>query len=145
MLLFLLTGCSDPTTIQSDTDIYSIYLEDPQVQLTFDLTEDSGKIITVANHNNLTIGIRLEDYSHEEVVLFKDYWISAGDVSSVNSFHLHHGMRIWGEVMIYNSQFAGVIEWAISWLPNGWREWLDEHFGEEWLYEQHFIDIELVP
>ena len=143
VLLFFIAGCSDPVTIESETDIYSVYLEDAQVKLTFDLTNDSGKIITVANHNELVIGIRLEDYDHEEILLFKDYWISSGDVSADNSWHLQHGMRIWGEVMVYNSQFAGVIEWAIAYLPGDWREWLDEHFGEEWLYDQHFIDIEL--
>ena len=143
VLLFFIAGCSDPVTVESETDIYNVYLEDVQVQITFDLSQESGKVVTVANHNERTIGVRIEDYAHDEVLIYKDYWISSGDVSSAGSFHLQHDQHIWIEVMVYNSQFAGVIEWAIAYLPGDWREWLDDNFGEEWLYEQHFIDIEL--
>ena len=138
-LALLMVGCGEdnPTIVQSETDFYKVFIEEAGLELTFDFSLAGPKVITVFNHNQLTVGVLLEDEEDDSVVLFKDYWISFGESSSQQTFLLEQHHRINVHVWVYDSAFSAVVGWAIGFFGEGFRIWLEEQFGEDWLYDEY--------
>lgn len=135
-LLFLL-GCSKPQPLQSDNGLYHLLVEEVDVELVFNLESAVGQTVTVTNANSRVIGAYLEDYNHADRWIFRDNWISSGDSETKASVNLYEGQEIYVEILVYESRFSATISWAISVFGDGFREWLEENLGDEWLYQRY--------
>lgn len=136
ILLFLL-GCSKPQPLQSDNGLYHLLIEEVDVELLFNLESAVGQTVTVTNANARVIGVYLEDYDHADRWLFRDHWISSGDSETKTSINLYEGQEIYVEILVYDSRFSATISWAIGVFGDGFREWLEENLGNEWLYQRY--------
>lgn len=135
-LLFLL-GCSKPQSLQSDNGLYHLLVEEVGVELVFNLESAVGQTVTVTNANSRVIGAYLEDYNHADRWLFRDHWISSGDSETKTSVNLYEEQEIYVEILVYESRFSATISWAIGVFGDGFRTWLEDNLGDEWLYQRY--------
>lgn len=135
--LLLLLGCSKPQPLQSDNGLYHLLVEEVDVELVFNLEAAVGQTVTVTNANSRVIGVYLEDYDHAGRWLFRDNWIASGDSETKTSSNLEEGQEIYVEILVYESRFSATISWAIGVFGDGFREWLEENLGNEWLYQRY--------
>jgi len=146
LLLVVLTGCSDPVRVPSDDGLYEIYFEGVNVGLRIDFNNESGPKITVVNGNGGPIGFRLSVYERENAIVFEDLYIGGDDAASgVNSFlDSNRDAHLWVDIYVYNNTFASWIYWAINHLPDTWEDWLTNAFGQGWLLNHYYTDIQLL-
>ena len=142
LILGCLCGCdNDPTSVVSQNDTYHYFIEDLGVELVFDFDSSVGKSVSVINSNDHIIGVKIEDYPHEEVVIFEDYWIRPGDSSFSGAPYLDHNEQMWVIIMVYKSEFASYIYRAIELFGDSFVEQLEEWFGQEWLHSIYYRSV----
>lgn len=135
--LLLLLGCSKTQPLQSDNGLYHLLVEEVDVEMVFNLESAVGQTVTVTNANFRVVAAYLEDYNHADRWLFRDHWISSGGSETKTSVNLYEGQEIYVEILVYESRFSATISWAIGVFGDGFREWLEENLGNEWLYQRY--------
>lgn len=144
-LTCLVGGCSDPVNVPAHNGVYETYFEEVNVGLRIDFNNSDGPKITVANDNDGPVGVVLSLYERPEAVVFKDLYIGGQDASSaINSFlDRNRDAHLWIDIYVYNNAVASWIYWAISHLPDTWEQWLNDTFGQSWLLNHYYTDIQL--
>ena len=145
LLVLALPGCSDPVKVPSDNGLYETYFEGVNVGLRIDFNNTAGPKITVANDNSGPIGFILSVYEREDAIVFKDLYIGGQDAASgINSFlDRNRDAHLWVDIYVYNNTVASWIYWAIYHLPDTWEDWLNDTFGQDWLLNHYYTDIQL--
>lgn len=145
LLLLVLAACSDPVKVPSDNGLYETYFEGVNVGLRIDFRNQAGPKITVGNDNAGPIGFILSVYEREDAVVFKDLYIGGQDAASGLSSFLdrNRDAHLWVDIYVYNNTVASWIYWAINHLPDTWEDWLTNAFGQEWLLQHYYTDIQL--
>lgn len=145
MLAVLVSGCSDPVKVSENNGVYETYFEEVNVGLRINFNNADGPKITVENNNSGPIGFILSVYEREDAIVFKDLYVGGQDAASgVNSFlDRNRDAHLWVDIYVYNNTVASWIYWAISHLPDTWEEWLNDTFGQSWLLNHYYTDIQL--
>lgn len=145
LLAVALPGCSDPVKVPSDNGLYETYFEGVNVGLRIDFNNQGGPKITVGNDNSGPIGFVLSLYEREEAIVFKDLYIGGTNSSSgVNSFlDSERDAHLWVDIYVYNNTLAAGIYRLVSLFPDTWEQALNEVFGDSWLLNHYYTDIQL--
>ncbi len=145
LVFVFLTGCSDPVKVPDDNGLYETYFEGVNVGLRIDFRNQAGPKITVGNDNDGPIGFILSAYAREDAIVFKDLYIGGQDSASGLSSFLdrNRDAHLWVDIYAYNNTVASWIYWAINHLPDTWEDWLNNAFGQEWLLQHYYTDIQL--
>jgi len=143
LAILILSGCSERIVSQSTGGIHPFVFDDVNVKVIFDLESDSDQLISVINRNiTRPVGVLIDGTDNGIAIVFEDYYIDERDESGVFvPEFLEEGQEFYIDILVYNSDFSGWIGWAINHFPDSWQDWLDEEFGQDWLYDrgQYFV------
>ncbi len=135
LLIIFFIGCQKEgdTILSISTENGIARYEVGHVEIVFDFEAMTGQTISVTNGNDRAIGVYINDYEEDSIIIFSDSWIGGLDSHAQEAvFYEDEVLRV--RIVVYRS-LGGAIQIFIQNLTNAFWEdlndtWIEHEYDE---------------